>query len=248
MLLENDLSPLLSSTLAMRRHTLKALSALSKFLGMHDIFIELRERYGIKWDKGETSQIIIKRLTGEIMNSVIEWIPQVYKVFDDDQKALFRYLLFTGVRVEEACNTWNLIHTLGEGNIHEYYNEKLSALEHYRYPKLFFRKTKTVYISFVTYKLVSDILHGKREKFTWWTLVSTLRKNNLPSRFGDIRELWATRMIKYLNQSEIDFLQGRISQSVFMRHYFNASLLPDLKDRVLKGAQNLLDEVIIEAV
>ncbi|MEM4498014.1 MAG: integrase [Nitrososphaerota archaeon] len=244
MLLEGDLSPLLSAGLAMRRHTLRALAALSKFLGMHDEFIELRRRYGVKWDKGETSRLIIKRLTGEIGYNVLEWITRAYEIFDDDQRTLFRYLIFTGVRVEEACSTWGLIHVLGAENIHEYYNERMSALEHYRYPKLFLRRTKTLYVSFVTRDILEDILRGKRNKITWWSLAAALRKHGLPSRFGDVRELWATRMIRDLSQPEIDFLQGRITQSVFMRHYFNASLLPDLRDRTLRAAEKLLNEVI----
>jgi hypothetical protein len=42
-------------------------------------------------------------------------------------------------------------------------------------------------------------------------------------------------MTKWLNQSEIDFLQGRISGSVFMRNYFNPALITDLHERVFKG-------------
>lgn len=40
-------------------------------------------------------------------------------------------------------------------------------------------------------------------------------------RFGDVREVWASVMPKHLRQPEIDFLQGRVSTSVFMRNYFN---------------------------
>jgi hypothetical protein len=46
-------------------------------------------------------------------------------------------------------------------------------------------------------------------------------------------------MTKYLTQPEIDFLQGRISASVFMRNYFNPALIGDLKERVFKGLESL---------
>ena len=243
MLLEGDLSPLHTAGLARRRHTLRALAALSKFLGMHEEFTELRKRYGIKWDKGCSSKLLIKRLTSGIEDNISEWINQAIKVLDDSQRILLRYLIFTGVRVEEACNTWSLIHRLGYGRLHEYYNEKLNALEHYKYPKLFLRGTKNLYVSFVTPELLEEILRGKRQRITWWILSSTLRKHNLPSRFSDIRELWATKMTRYLSQPEIDFLQGRISQSVFLKHYFNPSLLKDIRDRAIKGAYKLLEEI-----
>ena len=42
-------------------------------------------------------------------------------------------------------------------------------------------------------------------------------------------------MTKYLSQPEIDFLQGSVSGSVFMRNYFNPALIGDLKERVFKG-------------
>ena len=46
-------------------------------------------------------------------------------------------------------------------------------------------------------------------------------------------------MTKYLNPAEIDFLQGRVSASVFMRNYFNPALIEDLKERVFKGISEL---------
>ena len=46
-------------------------------------------------------------------------------------------------------------------------------------------------------------------------------------------------MTKFLSQSEIDFLQGRISGSVSMRNYFNPALISDLKERVFKTIKEL---------
>jgi hypothetical protein len=42
-------------------------------------------------------------------------------------------------------------------------------------------------------------------------------------------------MTKYLNQSEIDFLHGRVGTSVFMQNYFNPAWISDLKQRVFQG-------------
>jgi len=44
---------------------------------------------------------------------------------------------------------------------------------------------------------------------------------------------------RYINPAEIDFLQGRVSGSVFMRNYFNPALISDLKERVFKGIQEI---------
>ncbi|MDH5459542.1 MAG: hypothetical protein OEY95_06335 [Candidatus Bathyarchaeota archaeon] len=46
-------------------------------------------------------------------------------------------------------------------------------------------------------------------------------------------------MAKWLSQPEIDFLQGRVSASVFMRNYFNPALIGDLKERVFKAIEEI---------
>jgi hypothetical protein len=42
-------------------------------------------------------------------------------------------------------------------------------------------------------------------------------------------------MTRWLNPAEIDFLQGRVSGTVFMRNYFNPALITDLRERVFRG-------------
>ncbi|MEM2163674.1 MAG: hypothetical protein QXR62_04540, partial [Candidatus Bathyarchaeia archaeon] len=49
LLIEKDFSPLKTFSNYKRSHVLKALAALSKFLGLYKEFRDLREAYGIKW-------------------------------------------------------------------------------------------------------------------------------------------------------------------------------------------------------
>jgi hypothetical protein len=49
--------------------------------------------------------------------------------------------------------------------------------------------------------------------------------------------------MKYLKEAEIDFLQGRVSGSVFMRNYFNPALIDDLKQRVLNGIAEIQQRI-----
>jgi len=37
-------------------------------------------------------------------------------------------------------------------------------------------------------------------------------------------------MTKYLKESEINFLHGRVSASIFMQNYFNPAWISDLKE------------------
>ena len=61
-----------------------------------------------------------------------------------------------------------------------------------------------------------------------------------------MREAHATFMTKYLRPSEIDFLHGRVSSSIFMRNYFNPALINDLKERLdafeVQATQDLQDK------
>ena len=54
-------------------------------------------------------------------------------------------------------------------------------------------------------------------------------------RFSDIGEYYATFITKFLNPLEIDFLQGRVSTSVFMKNYSNPVLIKDLRQKVFPG-------------
>jgi intergrase/recombinase len=68
-----------------------------------------------------------------------------------------------------------------------------------------------------------------------YAIEQRIRKRGLPLKFSDVREANATFLTKYLRREEIDFIQGRVSSNVFMEHYFNPSLISDLKERVFKA-------------
>jgi len=52
-------------------------------------------------------------------------------------------------------------------------------------------------------------------------IVKRLQRLRMKLRFADVREFYASRSVTHLRQPEIDFLQGRMSATVFMRNYFN---------------------------
>ena len=62
-------------------------------------------------------------------------------------------------------------------------------------------------------------------------------------RFADIRETHATFMTKYLKDNEIDFVHGRVTSNVFMRNYFNPSLISDLKERALQAIDEIQEKI-----
>ena len=83
-----------------------------------------------------------------------------------------------------------------------------------------------------------DEIRGS-QKLTKSMVYCRLKKQGFKLRFSDIREYYATFMTKVLNPAEIDFLQGRVSTSVFMKNYFNPALINDLRQRVFQGINEI---------
>ena len=220
-----------------RLHVIKALSCLSKFTGVHDIFKELIKAYDLKWSNGNSDAIILRRLlrSKDNGNDIREWITTVKQKIP--RLSIFiDFMTATGLRKIEAMNSFNLIVNLAETNkLNDYYEEGM--LEHFRFPKVFLRHTKKAFISIVPCDLVNEV--AESPKITQAIIDKPLKRRRIPLRFSDIREYWATSMTRHLSQPEIDFLQGRVGSNTFMQHYFNPTLIHDLKERTLTGIENL---------
>ena len=234
-LFNGEASELLRLTESVRKVVMASLSNLSKFLGVYSEWKRLVEGYGLKWSSGKSEDYLISRMAHTENNeNVLEWVKQV-KAKIPKLSVFMDFMILSGLRLREAVNSYNLIIDLAKaGRLNEYYNFENEALEHYRFKSLFIRRSKKVFVSFIPERLVEAI--SKQEKLTLYQISNYVRRDKkLKSRFPELREYYATVMTKWLNQSEIDFLQGRISGSVFMRNYFNPALITDLRERVFKG-------------
>jgi intergrase/recombinase len=234
-LFSGDGSILMGISEGLKRTVMASLSNLAKFLGMYEDFKRLVKNYGLKWSSGKSEDYLISRMVHTENNvEVLEWVKQV-KAEEPRLSVFMDFMVLSGLRLREAVNSYNLIIDLAKaGRLSEYYNEENEALEHYRFKGLFMRRSKKVFVSFIPKRLIEEI--SKQEKLTIYQISNWVRRDKrLKSRFPELREYYATVMTKWLNPAEIDFLQGRISGSVFMRNYFNPALISDLKDRVFKG-------------
>ncbi|MEM3597169.1 MAG: integrase [Candidatus Bathyarchaeia archaeon] len=218
-----------------RNHVMCALSNLAKFLGIYERFERLVKAYGLKWKSVKAEDLLLSRIANADRNGeVLEWVRTV-KAKIPQLSDFLDFMALSGLRLVEAIESYNLIIDLAEnGKLSEYYNFENEALEHFRFKKRFIRRTKKAFVSLIPKALIEAI--SKREKLSVYQIRNWVRRDNkLKMRFGDLREYYATFMTKWLNPAEIDFLQGRISGSVFMRNYFNPALIGDLKERVFKG-------------
>lgn len=221
---------------------MKGLSALSKFLGIYNTLKILIKNYGLQWVGKNSDELLIDRLTKiKNPNEVFDWIRYV-KAEKPELADFMDLIALTGMRLIETSNAYNLIIELAEqGKLDTYYNAERQCLEHYKFKDLFIRKTKKAFISFIDVDLVNRISKG--QALTTNAIHKRLQRSNIRSRFADVREAHASYLTKYLKQVEIDFLQGRVSASVFMQNYFNPSLIGDLKERALKAIKDISEKI-----
>lgn len=153
------------------------------------------------------------------------------------------FVAVSGLRFNEAVNSYNLIISLSaKRELDKYYDVENQVLEHYNFRKLFIRRTKKAFISYIPENLVIKI--SKKQNLSTFQIYNAIRTETLlKSRFGDIREYYATFMTNYLNSAEIDFLQGPVSAGVFTRNYFNPAMIQDLEERAFLGIKAILTEI-----
>jgi intergrase/recombinase len=139
----------------------------------------------------------------------------------------------------KMVQAFNLIAELGARYTEAYYNEDTQFLEHFRYPKLFLRYSKNLYVSAVPKEPLDQISES-----TWVVynpIKKRLRQAGLDMRFKQLRSYYATKMREMgLLSEQIDLVQGRVGKSIFLQHYFKQDakllghtilkLLPRLKE------------------
>jgi intergrase/recombinase len=241
-LFNRDFSELNGFAESKRRHVLEGLSALAKFLGIYQEFGDLLKAYGLKWASSNAEDLIIFRMIkAKENNGVLEWIREI-KANVSCLSDFIDFMLVSGLRFEEAINSYNLIIDLAkEDRLSEYYNNEKQALEHYRFKQLFIRRTKKAFLTFIPIGFLEKI--SQKQKLPRFQIDNWIKRNGFKSRFSDIREYYAPFMTKWLTQPEIDFLQGKTSSNVFMRNYFNPALISDLKDRAFQGIREVQTKV-----
>ncbi|MEM0058658.1 MAG: hypothetical protein QXG09_07325 [Candidatus Bathyarchaeia archaeon] len=238
-----DLSRVAVLRHTLRRHVVGALSNLAKFLGVYEDYKRLLKSYGIGWNGKSVDDLIIQRLLKvRNPNEVWDWVRRV-KTERPELSVFMDFLAITGLRFDEAVQSYNLIIQLNrEGRLSEYYNEVNECLEHFRFKDLFIRRTKKAFVSFVPKKLVMEIC--KAQPFqTRGVIQKRVERKGLAVRFSDVREAHNTVLTRYLSQPEIDFLAGRISANVFMANYFNPALIGDFKERVFKAITEIQSKI-----
>ena len=197
----------------------------------------------MKWGGRSADDLIIDRLTkAENPDEILHWIQQV-KDARPELTDFMDFMAITGLRMIEAVESYNLIIKLAhQDKLKEYYNAEKQTLEHFKFKDKFLRKSKKAFISFISWPTVKKITEDGTP-VSLDMIRKRVQKKKLPLRFSDIREAHGTLLTKHLKDTEVDFLEGRVANSVFMRNYFNPALITDLQTRALQGINEIQQKV-----
>lgn len=236
---ENSIGELLTFSPNKRLHIMKALSSLSKFSVRHDLWKQIIKKYNLLWSTGDDSLSIFNKIVNETSYSdMLKWIKDVILEIPKPQGNLFNFNTLTGLRPIEVSNSIHLIHS----NLDDYWNKDKGLLEHYKFPNEFIRRTKKVFISIVDKPLI-ELAKNCPMNVSYNALKLMLKRKVLDMNMYFCRKVFST----YLRDEGvapgiIDLLQGRISSSVFVRHYYR----PDVSkfDEIREKLTRLHDLII----
>ncbi len=124
-----------------------------------------------------------------------------------------------------------------------YYDKDKSIIKHYEFSDIFIRRTKKVFISVVNEVILNIAFSAYSDSYS--SLQSSFRRMNMRLNLNYCRKVFATYLRnKGIEPEIIDLLQGRISSSVFVNHYYRA----DINEIITKKIRPVLDELLEELI
>ena len=238
----NKASQLLLLSKDMRRLVMSSLSNLSKYMGVYDSWKQTIRNYGLKWENTSSLETFLSILNTNLEESET-WLRQVIKGLPKEYATVLVFDALTGLRPNEAITSCRLITELSEKNkLSSYLDKELMMLQHFRFPDLFLRKSKNAYISFITPELL-DLVIATKPRITYSALDTKIGRLGFNIQTKQLRKIYATKLRNHLPQELVDLLQGRISQSVFMKFYYKPLLL-DTQQKTIKALQPIQTELL----
>jgi intergrase/recombinase len=184
-------------------------------------FRRIRQAYNLKWSSASSS--VHPLLSSADFSEMLGYVKRLLREAPESLDVVC-YALLTGLRVSEVFASMELLRTRFE----EYFNPELGVLEHFRFPDIFARRTKTAYVSIYLPVLRE---YAERSRFkTYDSLRCFLHRKGLDLNINYCRKIFATYLRKHNVDPEIiDLLQGRIPKSVFAKHYYRPEIAVEFR-------------------
>jgi intergrase/recombinase len=224
-----------------------ALANLAKYHGCYDKFLQIRQRYNLKWSKGDSLQSFARFFDEELsFDTMLQRIREMIAKTPSWVGNILRFAILTGLRASECVESVRLLN-LAQCTERAYYNPERQALEHFRFPQIFLRQTKKAFISFVTPEMIEGVRYRTAEWPTFGDVgkFATYNQIRLACWSAGIkcdmrfcRKIFASHLRNEGIQPEIvDMLQGRVSQSILVKHYLVPK--PSFKEDILQALEQL---------
>jgi intergrase/recombinase len=168
-------------------------------------------------------------------------VKEMMRVLPSAMADIIRFAVLTELRSTESCESVRMLNEGRKVYLSTYYNSEQQILQHYRFPDLFIRRTKAVYIS-----VVNDEIIGIAKKIDKTPSLIGLKKaimrRHLSMRLKYCRKIYASYLHRCGVSSDlINILQGKIGKNIFLRHYLVPS--NNYKDQVLQSLSQLMNHV-----
>ncbi|TVP40187.1 integrase [Candidatus Nitrosocosmicus arcticus] len=216
-----DLSELVKLSNEKRGHIMRALALLSKYNGQYEKWQQVRRNYQLKWssiDSLRGFQNIL--LENGDLNNMVDWIKLVIGKYPRFRNILL-FNTLTGLRPTEALESYNLLLSSSSS----YISNDGKRLEHYKYPTIFLRRTKKAFISLINENILRLVKDPENSIPNYSKIRLTFQRNNQNFKMSYCRKVFATFLRNEGVEAEIiDLLQGRIPNSIFLRHYYRPPL------------------------
>ena len=223
---------------------MKALAALSKFLGKYNKWNLIVKKYNLKWSERNSLNTFNKIFNStEYIENYFSWIKSFVKdnKISTDYKNLVLYCALTGLRASEAIESIKIIKD--DYGRSKYLDKEKLILKHYEFPDIFIRRTKKAYFSVVDDNIIKIAFASNSRIYS--TSKSQFYRNKIKFNLSCCRKLFATYLRnKGIEHEIIDLLQGRISSSVFVNHYYR----PDINQIITKRIRPVLGELWTELI
>jgi hypothetical protein len=225
-----------------RIHIMKALSALARFTGRQDTWRQIRQQYGLQWSTGTEKLDAFTRFfdSSKDLDTMIGWLREALQVLPTNYANFYLFCTLTGLRASECVEAVRLLKSLNSSQ--QYYNPEQKVLQHYRFPALFIKRTKAVYISVVDNQLL-EIAQKIGKAPTLIGLKKATMRTCTSMKLKYCRKIYASWLHNCgISDSLIDMLQGRIGKNIFVKHYLTPS--SDYKQNVLQALMQLQRQLL----
>jgi intergrase/recombinase len=244
LLLSENLNEIIDVKKDKKSHIMKALASLSKYLGIYDKWKKLVEKYNLKWTNRSSLDTFYKIInSNENIEQLIKWIKNFInnKEIGIEYRNLVIYCTLTGLRISEALESIKIIKD--KDKVDRYFEPERNILKHYEFPDIFIRKTKKAFFSVVNNDIIKFALTSITSNYS--SIQSFFYRKKIDFKVNYCRKVFATYLRNGgIEQEIIDLLQGRISNTVFVNHYYRPDINEMITNKIGPVLQSLLQILI----